>query len=296
MSDFQTLANGLAGRMRADIACPRCGPGRSNPRSQMAPKLRVWRLSDTALSYHCARCGWSGHIIDSLARQLSDADRKIIDLRLERARRKDAADAARKQEFAAKLWRESRDSARSAWVESYLGSRGLKLPPDDYERRRCLRFHANVPFPDDTSGPALLAGFKTIPLTIPRDPYDDPPVVALHRIRGRGANKFMLCPTKGAAIQFGEWQTACGVILHIAEGVETMLAVLAKGHFPCWAMGSAQAIASLPPLSYPRALMIWADADEVGLNAARQCARRWADAGVPARVRYLTDGGDYADV
>ncbi|MBB3540793.1 toprim domain-containing protein [Rhizobium sp. BK399] len=297
MIDFTTARTLLADRDEFDCACPECGPGCKSPANRVRKVLRLWPIADGIIGYHCCRCPveQSGYVRDGHAPALTAEQRQAIARHRREAQRRAEAKAESKREFVRKLWGESRDSADSAWVESYLGGRGLRLPADTYWRKRTLRYHPACPFRDDPPGPALLGAFTTYPLTIPRDPYEDPEVEAIHRIRGRGHdNKAMLGPVAGKAVQYGSWETASRAVLSVCEGVEDMIALVAKGVFPIWAMGSAGAIASLPPLPYPSKLVVFADNDETGLNAARCAARRWAEAGTPARIRYRSSG-DYAD-
>ncbi len=84
-----------------------------------------------------------------------------------------------------------------------------------------------------------------------------------------------------------------------AEGLETALAVRATGWRPIWALGTAGAIETFPPLAGVEALTIFADNDESGrgIAAARTCAERWADAGVEVFIRMpRTIGADWADI
>ena len=56
-----------AGRLGTfDVPCPQCGPTKRKPASRFKPVLRVWRLDPNFATYHCARCGESGYLRDSL--------------------------------------------------------------------------------------------------------------------------------------------------------------------------------------------------------------------------------------
>jgi len=220
--------------------------------------------------------------------------------RFAEARAEEEADYERKRLLVIRILRESQDSLGTA-AQDYLASRNIPVPGDTWLRRRTIRFHPACPFPDKTSGPALIAPFTPILADTPDDPLFDPPVEAIHRIRGRGhGNQAMLGQVKGKEIQFGEWEevSSCGA-LHVAEGVETSLALLARGVQPIWALGSAGSLEAMPVLSYVRRLVIWADNDESGrgVEAAERLATRYAGAGkgtdvfMPAR-----EGVDYGDV
>jgi hypothetical protein len=73
--------------------------------------------------------------------------------------------------------------------------------------------------------------------------------------------------------------------LGITEGVEDGLAVLLSGWAPVWAASCAGAIASFPVLSGIEALTIFADSNDVGMEAAAECADRWELAGQEVEIR-----------
>ncbi len=102
---------------------------------------------------------------------------------------------------------------------------------------------------------------------------------------GRKVARRMLGRAKGAAIKLAD-DVDVGWSLSVTEGVETGLSVLLSCCGSVWSLGSAGAIERLPVLPGMERLTIWADHDPVGLNAARACGRRWAQAGVEVIVRY----------
>jgi hypothetical protein len=73
--------------------------------------------------------------------------------------------------------------------------------------------------------------------------------------------------------------------LGLTEGLEDGLAVLLSGWRPVWVTGSAGALAWFPILIGIEALTIFADADEIGMKAARSCAARWTEAGAKVAIR-----------
>jgi putative DNA primase/helicase len=110
----------------------------------------------------------------------------------------------------------------------------------------------------------------------------------------------MLGPVGGAAMQLGhtilcsptKWSE-----LHITEGLESGLAVMAMGGCPTWAMGSCGAIERFPVLGHVDRLWIWGDHDAPGLQAADRCAARWAIAGREVTMRIPNEEGyDPCDV
>jgi hypothetical protein len=84
--------------------------------------------------------------------------------------------------------------------------------------------------------------------------------------------------------------------LAIAEGIESALAA-AHGFAPIWSCIDAGNLAAFPVLGGIEALMIVADNDETGIDAAENCARRWANAGREVRIATpRTRGQDAADL
>jgi hypothetical protein len=79
--------------------------------------------------------------------------------------------------------------------------------------------------------------------------------------------------------------------LGVAEGIETALS-LAHGFTPVWACIDAGNLSTLPVLEGIETLTIAADFDPAGIAAARQCAKRWRDAGRQARIVMADRFGD----
>jgi hypothetical protein len=85
--------------------------------------------------------------------------------------------------------------------------------------------------------------------------------------------------------------------LHIAEGLETALAVMSKGFRPTWATSSTALMSKFPVLAGIEALTIFADHDEngAGEKAAREAEARWRDAGRKVRLLRFNRFGDFND-
>jgi CHC2 zinc finger/Toprim domain len=85
--------------------------------------------------------------------------------------------------------------------------------------------------------------------------------------------------------------------LHLAEGLETALAAMAKGFRPVWSTGSAGLMAAFPVLVGVEALTLFADNDlsGAGLRAANEVAARWRSAGRRAHVYLWEAIGDLND-
>lgn len=112
-------------------------------------------------------------------------------------------------------------------------------------------------------------------------------LVAVHRIYlepdGTGRiDKRMLGPVRGCAVRFA----AVGEELAVAEGVETALSVLEATGLPTWAALSAPGLAALelPPLPIASRVVIVADGDGTGIEAAERAAARWWRAGRCVRI------------
>jgi len=200
----------------------------------------------------------------------------------------------RHSDFAGQIWCESVHPSGTL-ADKYLNSRNLEFADDLCGR--VLRFHRRCPFGKDDAGktnyvPALVVAFRRI-----RDDDENRPPQAIHRIGlkpdGTKIDKMMLGSVGGCAVKL---DSQVGEELGVCEGVETGLAVRAIGWRPIWALGSASAIRTLEPIPGVGALTIFADHDPTGLAAARECARRWADAGCAATVRTPKIAGkDWAD-
>lgn len=117
--------------------------------------------------------------------------------------------------------------------------------------------------------------------------------IYLDRDGRKDGKPMMLGPVRDCAMMLGE----PGDELHIAEGLETALSVMAMDYAPAWAMGSCGAIERFAVLDGVDRLQIWADHDDPGLKAAAACERRWTDEGHSAAVLCpLQEGADFADV
>jgi putative DNA primase/helicase len=174
------------------------------------------------------------------------------------------------------LWNASVDP-RGTPVETYLSSRRLVLAVDG----EVLRWHSRLS--------AMLALFRNIETDAPQ---------AISRTfldhEARKIERRFLGPTKGAAIKLdcdGEVTTG----LHVAEGVETAMAGRQLGLRPCWALGSAGAVASFPVLNGIEALTILQELDEASAKAVDACAENWHAAGREVIVNEPIGGKDLND-
>jgi Toprim domain/Zinc-binding domain of primase-helicase len=86
--------------------------------------------------------------------------------------------------------------------------------------------------------------------------------------------------------------------LHLAEGLETALDMMAKGLRPMWSCGSTSIMAKMPVVSGIECLTILADHDEngAGERAALELEQRWREAGREVLVVAPAAPGDFNDI
>jgi hypothetical protein len=191
-----------------------------------------------------------------------------------------------------RIWRESGPIVGTI-VETYFASRRLPITPAIDE---VIRFDPGCPFKGERL-PAMVA--------LLRDVRSDEPC-GIHRTalladgsdRDRERGRAMLGRFAGAVIKLcPDDEVTLG--LGLVEGIETGLRLIGIGWRPIWAAGSAANIAKFPTFAGIDELTIFADRDgnEVGQRAARECARRWSEAGRPVAVRAPSRiGADWGDV
>jgi len=85
--------------------------------------------------------------------------------------------------------------------------------------------------------------------------------------------------------------------LGLAEGIETALTCVKSGWQTVWAAGNKSNVANFPILYGIEYLTIFADHDKAGLAAAKECAKRWIEAGREVKiVTPKTPEADWNDV
>ena len=192
-------------------------------------------------------------------------------------------------ERAESIWRRTLPLHRTVG-QTYLEHRGCVLPPQDSD----LRFLPG----SDKYPPSLCARVTNAETNAP---------LSLHftRLASDGCGK---AGTEQDKLLLGGHKKKGGVIrlwpddavtygLALAEGIESALAA-ARLFQPAWATIDASNLAQFPVLPGVDALTIFADHDNIGIIAAKACARRWHAAGREVRIRaprvFGTDAADVA--
>jgi putative DNA primase/helicase len=181
------------------------------------------------------------------------------------------------------------DLARSLWqeamppqgtlAEAYLRARGLALEPG-----LPIRFHPRA-WRNKDCGPPCPAMISL--MTCPETGEATGAHVTYLRADGTGkaeGGRAKIMLGQAGIIRLSPDDTVTSG-LGLAEGVETGLAIMQHfGWRPVWSAASAGGIGRFPVLRGIEALTIFADQDSAGIEAARQCACRWQEAGREGRI------------
>ena len=195
-------------------------------------------------------------------------------------------DVVKRTEAALSIWRAAKP-AGGTLVETYLGSRGLRLPSIPM-----LRFHPSMKHPSGDTWPAMIA-------LVTRGSDDAP--LAIHRtfVARNGAGKapvqpqkMMLGPCRGGAVRLAEPDD----LLMVGEGLETCLAAMQETGHPAWAALSTSGLRALDLPKGVRDVIVLADGDVPGELAARECAIRWKREGRRVRIARPPRGMDFNDL
>lgn len=195
-------------------------------------------------------------------------------------------DDRRRTEAALSIWEAASPSGGTP-VETYLGSRGLRVPATP-----TLRFHPSLKHPSGDSWPAMIA-------LVTRGSDDVP--LAIHRTflarNGDGKapvepKKMMLGPCRGGAVRLAQ----VGEVLLVGEGIETCLAAMQETGHAAWAALSTSGLRALDLPKDVRDVVVLADADDPGEAAAQDCASRWIREGRRVRIAQPPKGMDFNDM
>jgi putative DNA primase/helicase len=189
-------------------------------------------------------------------------------------------------EYARRTWDES-SSAKGTLVEVYFRSRGIRIAPP-----ASMRFHPSLKHLTGVFLPAMVAAVQNL----------EGQIIAIHRtwLRADGSgkaevqpDKAMLGPTRGGAVRFARPAER----LAVAEGIETALSIAqACPDLAVWAALSTAGLRALELPAIVREVIICADNDEPGRNAAEAAAKRFS--GERRRVRVARPGttNDFNDL
>jgi hypothetical protein len=199
-------------------------------------------------------------------------------------------DRTKRLDYARCIWSETTGLTGSL-AEVYLGHRKLQAPDGDV-----IRFHSRCPRKTE-------AGTERLPAMVAKmvDPLTGA-FVGVHRtfLLPDGSGKVPYKPKMmlgGAGVIHLSADEDVTTGLGITEGIENGLSIIqVAGWSPVWACGSAASIAKLPVLDGIECLTIFADADQPGMVAARECATRWIAANREVQIIPPRRGGDWNDV
>ena len=195
------------------------------------------------------------------------------------------ADLSRnKRAHAHQLWEEARP-LRGSLAEAYLHGRGVEVTG-----ARALRFHPRLRHPVEPGGlPCLVACVQDCGgrfLGIQRTYLQGPHKAPVRPVR------MSLGKLTGGAVRLAE--PTDGVLL-VGEGIESTAAAMQRFQDPGWAaLGTAGLCALVVPDAI-REVVIAADRDAPGLEAAAALAERLEAEGRRITIVALCAGGDFAD-
>jgi putative DNA primase/helicase len=177
-------------------------------------------------------------------------------------------------------------AAPGTLVETYLRSRGLRVPPP-----KALRFHAGLWHPAGV-WPAMVAlvtgGTNGSPVAIHR-------TYLAHDGIGKApidSERKMLGPCLGGSVRLGP----LGDVLMVGEGLETCLSAMQASGRTAWAALSTSGLRALELPREIRDVIVLADGDEPGEAAALDCARRWRREERRVRIARPPAGMDFNDL
>jgi putative DNA primase/helicase len=264
------------------------------------PSLSVSISDEGGLRVRCfAGCDWRdvkdelrrlGHLeewtchVETGARQSDTSRQKLSADRLVKQR----------DEFGiqkAKAVYASTKPATDTLVPVYLSNRGITdlLPPSIRGKDSLHHFPSGKLYPAMVSAVCAWPGQE---------------VTGIHRTylssdglnkAGTSRDKMMLGSCSGGAVRIG----LAGELLLITEGIETGLSVSQATGLPTWAALSAGGIKTLklPPASMTKRVIICADNDAVGINAANYAAEKWCSEGRTVFVAVPPEPGtDFNDL
>lgn len=289
MTDAQELTRALEGEWRGSSGaapCPICQP--ESRRDQRALSITT---NEGRLLVHChkSRCAVFAHLCD--VGLIKRKGRRVggaagAERALNRAPRRTDTQRSRRRRL---FYAASRLHGTPA--ETYLATRGLTGKWD--RLRKTLRFHPRVYNAEiGTGAPALLAAVT--------DARGN--MLGLHRtwLAPDGSDKAPLAtprkswgPIRGGAVRFAGTPD----VLILAEGIETAMTLWQATGRETWATLSTSGLTALVLDPRERPILIGADHDAAGLEAAEAKAGRLEDEGADiALIAPSLEGWDFNDL
>ncbi len=256
------------------------------------PALKVVDADDGGIVIHCfAGCNWRDVKAELRRRGRLPDDHHGAHRR--RAHSTSTTDGKRYEEAAKRsaaalvIWRAAKPAPGTA-VEAYLASRGIAgtaaVPS--------LRYHPNL-----RHGPSGLR-FEAMVAAV-QGP--DGKITGIHRTYllpgGRGKarvrqSKMMLGRCAGGAVRFA----SAAPELVLGEGIESTLSVSQATGKPAWATLSTSGLRAIRLPPEVETVIIAADGDEPGEEAAQEAARRFIAEGRTAKIARPPIGFDFNDL
>jgi putative DNA primase/helicase len=197
-----------------------------------------------------------------------------------------APDDAERIKIARRIWRAAKP-AIGTLVDTYLRSRGITMTVS-----ASLRFHANLKHPTGAYLPAMVAAVQDA----------EGAIVAIHRtfLKADGSGKanveqqkMMLGPCAGGAVRLAKPAST----ISIAEGIETALSIAqACPDLAVWAALSTSGMRALRLPDVVRDVIIAADSDDAGEQAAQAAAAGLLCEGLRVRIARPPTGRDFNDL
>jgi putative DNA primase/helicase len=188
---------------------------------------------------------------------------------------------------ARELWIQAA-AAKGTLVDIYLRSRGIVAPIPPTLRFLSLVRHS----PSNQLLPAMIAAVTVWPERRP---------CAVHRTflardgNGKAAvdtPRMTLGPCRRGAVRLAEATDK----LMVGEGIETVLAAMQATGRPAWAALSTGGLRALDLPPHVKEVIILADADRPGEEAAQYAATRWVREGRRVRIARPPQGRDFNDL
>jgi len=249
------------------IACPAHGGGDSN--------CSLWRDSHGRLRAKCWSHGCpEGEILRAVGEMPANSMPPT------------SFDPEHSRTIALRLWNESRD-ARGTLALNYLKRRGITvLPPAS------LHYHPALRHPNGFCLPGLVAAVEDH-----RGRF-----IGVHRtwLTPDGSDKAAVTPQKAAlgSISGGAIRLTAKLsdTLALCEGIEDGLSILEATGLAVWVTPSTSGLRSVQLPDCVRTVIIAADNDRPGQEAARAAAMRFHSEGRTVRVASPSTGKDFNDL